>query len=268
VEGLQLGDHVCALVEGLDEGFEVIAQAVAVGLAAGDRVMVFTESVSPVKVLARLEGRGIPAGREGQLEVLSAAEAYLPSGRFDPDRLLESLVGHVERATLDGYAGLRLVGDMAWALSHPAGVEKLAGYEAQVNRLYLDGRALGVCVYDRRAFDGGLLQQVTCARTPRSARPWSKTAGCRSCGSAGSATRTGCGWTVRRISAVARRWPRPSRRWWTSNLTRSRPSTSTWRACGSPTPRPPRCSPDSRCAHLPAYTYADAMAQWQESWTA
>jgi hypothetical protein len=163
VEGLQLGDHVCALVDGVDDGFEVIAQTVAVGLAAGDRVMVFTESVPPVKVLARLEARGIPAGREsraGQLEVLSAGDAYLPSGRFEPDRLLESLLDHVERATLDGYAGVRLVGDMAWALSAPVGVEQLAGYEAQVNQLYMDGRALGVCVYDRHAFDGDLLQQV------------------------------------------------------------------------------------------------------------
>jgi MEDS: MEthanogen/methylotroph, DcmR Sensory domain len=126
VEGLQLGDHVCALVDGVDDGFEVIAETVAVGLAAGDRVRVFTESVPRAQVLARLGARGIPAGREsrvGQLEVLSAGEAYRPSGRFERDRLLESLVGHVERATLDGYAGLRLVGDMAWAPSAPVGVE-------------------------------------------------------------------------------------------------------------------------------------------------
>ncbi|WP_036375362.1 MEDS domain-containing protein [Micromonospora sp. ATCC 39149] len=166
MEGLQLGDHVCALVDGAADGFEVIAQAVAVGLAAGDRVMVFTESVPPAQVLARLETRGILPGREGrpgQLEVLSAREAYLPAGRFEPDRLMESLLGHVERATLDGFPGLRLVGDMAWALSDPAAVGQLAAYEAQVNHLYMDGQALGVCVYDRHAFDGALLQQVTCA---------------------------------------------------------------------------------------------------------
>jgi hypothetical protein len=166
VEGLQLGDHVCVLVDGVDDGFEVIAQTVAVGVAAGDRVMVFTESVPPAQVLARLEARGILPGRDGragQVEVLSAREAYLPAGRFEPDRLMESLLGHVERATLDGYPGLRLVGDMAWALSEPAGIEQLADYEAHVNHLYLDGQALGVCVYDRHAFDGELLQQVTCA---------------------------------------------------------------------------------------------------------
>jgi hypothetical protein len=163
VEGLQLGDHVCALVDGVDDGFEVIAQTVAVGLAAGDRVMVFTESVPPVKVLAGLEARSIPAAREnraGRLQVLSAGQAYLPAGRFEPVRLLESLVGHVERAARDGCAGLRLVGDMGWVLSAPAGVEQLAGYEAQVNQLCMDGHALGVCVYDRHAFDGDLLQQV------------------------------------------------------------------------------------------------------------
>jgi hypothetical protein len=69
---------------------------------------------------------------------------------------VEQATHHVEQATRDGYAGLRLVGDMAWAPRAPAGI----------------------------------------------------------------------------------------------------------RACGSPTPRPPHCSPDSRCAHLPACTYADATAQW------
>ncbi|TDB70957.1 hypothetical protein E1182_26180 [Micromonospora sp. KC721] len=166
VERLQLGDHVCVLVDGVDDGLEVIAQTVAAGLAAGDRVIVFTELVPPAQVLAGLEARDILPGREGragQVQVVSAREAYLPAGRFEPARLMESLRGHVERATLDGYPGLRLVGDMAWALSAPPGVDQLAGYEAQVNHLYMDGRALGVCVYDRRAFDGDLLQRISCA---------------------------------------------------------------------------------------------------------
>jgi ABC-type transporter Mla MlaB component len=129
-------------------------------------VMVFTESVPPTGVLADLERRDILSGREsrtGQLQVLPAREAYLLAGRFEPAGFLDSLLGHVEQASLNGYPGLRLVGDMAWALSGPAGVQQLAGYEAQVNHLYLDGRALGVCLYDRRAFDGDLLQRVTCA---------------------------------------------------------------------------------------------------------
>jgi hypothetical protein len=75
--------------------------------------------------------------------------------------MLDCLAGHVERAVAEGFAGLWLVGDMAWALGELVDAEGLADYEAQVNRLYLDGRAMGVCLYDRRVFDADLLRQVT-----------------------------------------------------------------------------------------------------------
>jgi hypothetical protein len=125
-------------------------------------VMVFTESPPPAAVLAGLRARsvaGASAGPAGQVQVMSARQAYLPDGRFDPQRMLDALFQHIEQAA-DGFAGLRMVGDMTWALAEPAGVERLAWYEAQANRLYMDGRAAGVCIYDRRRFDAYVLRQV------------------------------------------------------------------------------------------------------------
>ncbi|OJF15878.1 hypothetical protein BG844_02110 [Couchioplanes caeruleus subsp. caeruleus] len=163
MEQLQLGDHVCAFVDGTNDGLDLIARAVAAGLDAGDKVMVFTESLLPVAVLAGLEARGVavaPAQRAGQVQVLPSPEVYLPAGRFEPARMLDSLTGHLEQAAADGHPGLRLVGDMPWASGEPAAADHMVAYEAQVNRLYMEGRALGVCLYDRRAFSRGLLQKV------------------------------------------------------------------------------------------------------------
>lgn len=165
-EQLTLGDHICALVDGTGDGLDVMAQTVAAGLDAGDKVMIFTESLPPVAVRAAIEHHGVTASaaeQAGQVQVLPARTAYLADGRFEPARMLDSLVGHIDHAGRDGYRGLRLVGDMTWALTEPARFDQLAGYEAQVNQLYLDGRALGVCLYDRRAFPRDLLRQVTCA---------------------------------------------------------------------------------------------------------
>jgi anti-anti-sigma regulatory factor len=166
LERLQLGDHVCAFVDGVDDGLDLTAQVVRAGLAAGDKVMVFTESLLPVAVFAGLESRGVAVGaarRSGQVAVLSAQEAYLRAGRFEPAGMLDALAEHLARASAEGYPGLRLVGDMAWALGGPPGAGRLAAYEAEVNGLYMDGRALGVCLYDRRAFDRDLLRRVACA---------------------------------------------------------------------------------------------------------
>jgi anti-anti-sigma regulatory factor len=135
---------------------------VGAGLDAGDRIMVFTEA-QPATVVATFGERGVLRGQPRQVQVLSAREAYLPAGRFEPTRVLESLLGHIDQANKDGYTGLRLVGDMAWAATVPAGADLLADYEARVNQIYMDGRALGVCLYDRDAFPDGLLREVACA---------------------------------------------------------------------------------------------------------
>ena len=49
-----------------------------------------------------------------------------------------------------------MIADMDWVLDGPPGVEDLAGYEAEANRLFLTGQALGVCMYSRRAVAPGV----------------------------------------------------------------------------------------------------------------
>jgi anti-anti-sigma regulatory factor len=160
---LELGDHVCGLVDGAEDRLDVAAAVVEAGLAAGDRVMVFIDALVPAALVAGVEARGVavrPAVDTGQVRVLPARTAYLAAGRFEPRPLLAELAGHVERAAADGYGGLRLVGDLGWVSDQPGGVQHLSWYEAEVNRLYLDGRALGVCLYDRHATDSVLLRRV------------------------------------------------------------------------------------------------------------
>ncbi|SHN45198.1 MEDS domain-containing protein [Cryptosporangium aurantiacum] len=170
---LELGDHVCSFVDGPDDGLDLMAHTVAAGLHAGDRVLLFAESLSPIAVLTGLEERGVAtaeARHAGQVQVLPAREAYLPAGRFEAARMLDDLAGHIDQAGRDGYRGLRIVGDMAWALTEPAGIDELPRYEACVNSLFMDEGSLALCLYDRRTFPRELLRRVACSH-PASAAP-------------------------------------------------------------------------------------------------
>src|SRR5581483_6216935 len=124
------------------------------GVEANHKVVYLTESVPPVDLEAGLaaRGAGTEQARLGQVEVLLARDAYLIDGRFDPMATVRVLAAMARQATADGYRGLRVVADMAWALSRPPGVEDLPGFEAQANAVCLNGEALAVCLYDRRAF--------------------------------------------------------------------------------------------------------------------
>jgi hypothetical protein len=51
--------------------------------------------------------------------------------------------------TLDaGFTGLCAAGDMNWILDGAPGTERLAEYEARLNRFYESHHALGLCLYN------------------------------------------------------------------------------------------------------------------------
>jgi anti-anti-sigma regulatory factor len=176
----ELGDHACWIFDDDDACLAGVAGFVAAGLRQRQRVLYLTAALLPAAVLAGLEARGVPAleaTRTGRLEVRPADGAYLLSGRFDPAGTLDRLAGDVDDAIAAGHAGLRVVGDMAWALGAPPGIGALPWYEARFNRLFLQGRAVAVCLYDRRSFGVDLLRRVACAHP--GSRPATADAGWR-----------------------------------------------------------------------------------------
>jgi hypothetical protein len=162
----QLGDHVCGFVDDPVDRLDAIAQMVAMGLQAEERVVILIDSLPPAALITDADTRGIPvrhAMSTGQVQVQPARHTYLPDGRFDPQRTLDDLVANIERAAGDGYRGLRLVGDMGWVSDEPDGIDQLPWYEEQVNRLFMDGRAGSLCLYDRHRSQPLLLRQLAAA---------------------------------------------------------------------------------------------------------
>ncbi|NIR16924.1 MAG: histidine kinase, partial [Desulfobacterales bacterium] len=59
-----------------------------------------------------------------------------------------------------GYNGLRVTGDMSWALKAPPGSERLIKYEAKLNEFFPGSKCIGICQYDKRLFPPALLMDV------------------------------------------------------------------------------------------------------------
>ncbi|GAA3315697.1 hypothetical protein GCM10020219_032790 [Nonomuraea dietziae] len=49
-----------------------------------------------------------------------------------------------------GWAGLRVSGEMSWALAGQPGTDQLEDFERRVTGVYAVGRAVGLCQYDAR----------------------------------------------------------------------------------------------------------------------
>jgi len=149
---LRLGDHACGSYVTDGERRDTVVAFARAGVAAGQQVRCFVDAVdgAPAALTAWL-ATDVPAAAPGQVRV----HGVTATGPIDPDALLDRLATGIARAREDGYPGVRLLGDMAWTLRGSDGIDALAAYEAQANRLFGDGRATGLCLYDLRKFELG-----------------------------------------------------------------------------------------------------------------
>jgi anti-anti-sigma regulatory factor len=156
------GDHVCWLVDDQDIRADGTAVYVRAGLVREHKVVYHGDD--PDGVIAGLEARGVhtdAAISSGQLQVSTAESTYLSSGVFDPEATIRGWRRESALARKQGYRGLRALGDMSWASRAVPGADRLPWYEAQVNRIFADGYAMGICLYDRRLFAPAALQGFT-----------------------------------------------------------------------------------------------------------
>jgi hypothetical protein len=160
-EPFRHGDHVCALFTSPEEQLTVAAAFIADGLRGHERCLFAGASDATLaQFRSALRAQGIDADAahdRGSLILLTSAEAHLPDGRFNSERMLRMLNDTVEQALDDGYVGLRTCGDMTWLLDEPAGSADVMEYEALVTQLFKDVRALGMCQYDARRLPPRLL---------------------------------------------------------------------------------------------------------------
>jgi hypothetical protein len=163
VDLLKPGDHVCWTFDDDERRLAAMARFVNTGIRDRHKILCLTDSLRPVALLAGLESLGVPVTRSqasGQLHVAAAGQIYLPGGRFDPDAVIDTWRREIASAGREGWAGLRIVSDLAWALRSGTSVPRVARYEAQLNRVLADGYAVALCQYDRRLFDAGELRMV------------------------------------------------------------------------------------------------------------
>jgi anti-anti-sigma regulatory factor len=163
VKDVALGDHLCLAFAHESEQRAVATGFVTGGLDRGERVLYVTDGPEHDRVQGWLKEAGADVSAltaSGQLELRSAEETYLASGRFDPDEMIAMWRSEIEGSLAAGYAGLRVSGEMSWALADVAGAERLAEYERRVTALFKEGMSAAMCQYDCREFPSDLLAVI------------------------------------------------------------------------------------------------------------
>lgn len=163
LSNLRPGDHLCPIYESEAERWDVAVLLVKQGLERGELCLHVADESTIAAVAAVLARTGIDVEMErarGRLRLVTKREAYLQSGRFAARAMIEFLQRAEEEARRDGFSGLRIIGEMTWALAPDVTCEQLIRFEALLNE-YLPGtKTVIACQYHRSHFDPAVLLEV------------------------------------------------------------------------------------------------------------
>ncbi|MEI7742843.1 MAG: MEDS domain-containing protein, partial [Chloroflexota bacterium] len=163
IADVQAGDHICCVYETDAELRATVTPFLREGLERGEKVVYIVDARTAEMVLVSLRDDGIdpaPFLDRGQLSILGREETYLRGGAFNPEGMIALLRSETDLALAQGYAGLRVTGEMTWALRSVTDPADLVRYEVLLNEFFPGSRCLAICQYDRRRFDPGLLLDI------------------------------------------------------------------------------------------------------------
>lgn len=80
--------------------------------------------------------------------VMSSDQGHLEDGKFDIERMMQTLSDSLRDALSDGYGGLWAAGDMTWEFGQHRDFSKLLEYEWTLEQFIRDNALLsGICLY-------------------------------------------------------------------------------------------------------------------------
>jgi hypothetical protein len=163
IQSLAQGDHVCAVYESPDDQIRHLAEYIRAGLNQGERCLYIVDDRSAAEVLDAIGAAGVdvPSALANQrLVMLTKRESYLKDGSFNPDAMIFALAAMTDQAIADGCSGLRVTGEMTWALGPETGCDRLIEYESKLNDFFPGSRAHAICQYNRSRFPPAMIRDV------------------------------------------------------------------------------------------------------------
>lgn len=156
--------HICAFFNSRDEEYDVLNPFYKEGIDQNEQVFNIVNPDFQSDHMQRLSHGGIDTHHCeacGQLSVLPWQQAYLDeNGKFDKNRMLSTVEHLTGQGRDQGFARLRIMGNMDWVFQGVPGAEEILEYEAEVNEVLSRNRQPAVCVYDIAKLSGSMMMDI------------------------------------------------------------------------------------------------------------
>lgn len=162
--GEDLGDHrhVCALVDGPSDAYELLLPFILDGFADGDRAFHIVDPEARAAHLERLAAAGVDvtaATESRQLEIATWTDSYLKGGKFDRSSQLARIRQMLGEGPELGYRRTRGIGTMEWQHDREPDTD-LLWYESRVSQLLRGKADVLVCAYDLNLHSARTIAEV------------------------------------------------------------------------------------------------------------
>lgn len=155
--------HVCAFFDSRNEEYEVLSPFAREGLENGEKAVHIVDPQLIPDHLQRLKDHGIDGNACqscGQLDVLPWDQVYVPDGKFNQDRMIDTINNVMVSGIEAGYPKLRLWANMGWTLKGSPGTDEVMEFESRVNEVLSRTKQLAICIYDMSKISGALMMDI------------------------------------------------------------------------------------------------------------
>lgn len=149
-------EHLCLIYSNREEQFAAIGPSLEIGLQRRERVLYVADENSVAAVRDAIGGTGIDVDRyhrDGTFVIVIGKEhMYVEPGQLHADWSVRFLARQEDEAKAAGFSGLRIIGEMTWAIGYGSDPGQLIEFEAKVNRLLPLISASAICQYNLNQF--------------------------------------------------------------------------------------------------------------------
>ncbi len=162
VKELGLGQHIAFFFKEDTERAAFVIPYMLRGLQNRELCVYITHENTVAKISHEFKLAGVDAEAaiaDGALKILTAKETYLRHGIFEPMRMIVDLDDEVSTALRAGRSGLRVTGEMSWALDLPSAVPGLCYYEEALRQRW-PVKLGGLCQYNESLFSHEVVERM------------------------------------------------------------------------------------------------------------
>jgi hypothetical protein len=157
------GDHICSIYKYSKEQISVAIMFFTQGLNANERCVFIADENTRKELTEGLTAKGIEVKKyieSGQFIMLDGSTTYLKDGNFDIDRLVNAIADTERKALGDGFAGVRLSGELPFISGKPIDGNAVINYESAVDKYLSTSKAVAMCHYNESRYSPDILAQI------------------------------------------------------------------------------------------------------------